>query len=157
MVANDLPTDIEACHLVIAKLQSQLDQKATELSLKSKLVEEQAHSVLQLKENNDRLDEKVAELNRKVEALLQQLYGRKSERRIDGVGQLLLALGEEVTPEVVSALEEAIRDAEQIIEDAEQEGKKTNTIVRAATTASFRNTCLGTNASSTFPKTSVKD
>lgn len=124
MVANELPTDIEACHLVIAKLQSQLNEQATELSLKHKLVEEQAHSVLQLKENNDRLDEKVAELNQKVEALLQQLYGRKSERRVDGVGQLLLDLGEEATPEVVSALEEAIRDAEQIVEDAEQEGKK---------------------------------
>lgn len=123
MNSNDLPADIEACHLVIAKLQAQLDQHATELSLKRKLVEEQAHSVLQLKENNDRLDAKVAELNRKVEALLRQLYGRKSERRVDGVGQLLLDLGEEVTPEVVSALEEAIREAEQIVEDAEQAGK----------------------------------
>jgi len=104
MIDNELPTDIEACHLVIAKLQSQLDAQATELSLKHKLVEEQAHSVLQLKENNDRLDEKAAELNRKVEALLQQLYGRKSERRVDGVGQLLLDPGEEATPEVVSAL-----------------------------------------------------
>lgn len=124
MVNPDLPTDIEACHRVIAEQQSQLNQHATELELKRKLIEEQAHSVLQLKENNDRLDAKVAELNCKVEALLRQLYGRKSERRVDGVGQLLLDLGEEATPEVVSALEEAIREAEQVVEDAEQEGKK---------------------------------
>ena len=124
MGLTNLPTDVETCHSVIAELQAQLDGQASELSLKSKLIEEQAHSVLQLKENNDRLDQKVTELNARVEALLQQLYGRKSERRIDGVGQLLLDLGEEATPEVVSALEEAIRDAEQIVKDAEQEAKK---------------------------------
>lgn len=119
-----LPADVEACHLVITELQAQLDEQSSELSLKSKLVEEQAHSVLQLKENSDRLDQKVAELNARVEALLQQLYGRKSERRIDGVGQLLLDLGEDATPEVASALEEAVRDAEQIVKDSEREGKK---------------------------------
>lgn len=110
MSTKSLPTDIEDCHHLIATLQSQ--------------VEEQAHSVLQLKDNNDRLDEKVTELNLAIEKLLNQLYGRKSERRIDGVGQLLLELDEEVTPEVVSALEEAIREAEQIVEDAEQEKGK---------------------------------
>ncbi len=67
---------------------------------------------------------KVTELNLKIELLLKQLYGRKSERRLDGVGQLLLDLGEEATPEVVSALEEAIRDAERIVEEAEEEKKK---------------------------------
>ncbi len=123
MDIKNLPADIEACHLMIAKLQSQLDGQASELSLKDKLAEEQAHSVLELKENNDRLDEKVSELNLKIEKLLQQLYGRRSERRIDGAGQLLLDLGEQATPEVVSALEEAIRDAEQIVEDAEHQRK----------------------------------
>lgn len=123
MDTKNLPADVEACHLMIAKLQSQLDGQASELSLKSKLLEEQAHWVLQLKENNDRLDEKVSELNLKIEKLLEQLYGRRSERRVDGAGQLLLDLGEEATPEVVSALEEAIRDAEQIVEDAEQQRK----------------------------------
>jgi transposase len=123
MDSKILPADIEACHLMIAKLQSQLDGQANELSVKNKLVEEQAHSVLQLKEHNDRLDVKVSELNLKIEKLLEQLYGRRSERRIDGAGQLLLDLGEEATPEVVSALEEAIREAEQIVEDAEQQRK----------------------------------
>lgn len=93
----------------------------TALTLKEKLVEQQAHSVLELKTSHDRLDAKVNELNLKIEKLLQQLYGRRSERRVDGVGQLLLDLGEEATPEVVSALEDAIREAEQIVQDAEQE------------------------------------
>jgi len=131
MDVKQLPDDLDACHQLIASLQSEvalkqqtLDSQATELALKDKLVEEQAHSVLQLKSDRDRLDEKVTELNLTVEKLLNRLYGRKSERRIDGVGQLLLDLGEEATPEVVSALEEAIRDAEQIVEAADEAKKK---------------------------------
>ncbi len=144
MDAKALPNELDDCHRLIAALQSHVDKQAsdlqqraselqqqagelqsiqTQLALKEKLVEEQAHSVLELKENNDRLDEKVTELNLKIEKLLNQLYGRRSERRIDGAGQLLLDLGEEATPEVVSALEEAIREAEQIVEDAEQQKK----------------------------------
>lgn len=124
MNAKQLPHDLDACHRLIASLQSQVASQATVLAIKDKLVEEQAHSVLELKVNNDQLDEKVTELNMTVEKLLKQLYGRKSERRIDGVGQLLLDLGEEATPEVVSALEEAIRDAEKIAQAADQENKK---------------------------------
>jgi transposase len=131
MDAKQLPIDINDCHRLIATLQlqveshaSELQDKQTQFSLKEKLVEEQAHSVIELKENRDRLSEKVTELNLKIDLLLKQLYGRKSERRLDAVGQLLLDLGEEATPEVVSALEEAIRDAERIVEEAEQEKKK---------------------------------
>lgn len=138
MDSKSLPTDTQDCHRLIAMLEARVNQtqqtvaqqatelqhQATELAIKNTLVEEQAHSVLHLKDNNDRLDEKVIQLNLTIEKLLNQLYGRKSERRIDGVGQLLLELGEEVTPEVVSALEEAIRDAEQIVEDAEKDKQK---------------------------------
>jgi len=131
MKAAPLPTDIVDCHRLIATLQMKveveqqtIDHQATALELKQKLIEQQAHSVLELKADHDRLDEQVNELNLKIEKLLQQLYGRKSERRIDGVGQLLLDLGEEATPEVVSALEEAIREAEQVVADAEEEKKK---------------------------------
>tara|TARA_R110002049_G_scaffold46487_1_gene135213 strand:+ start:177120 stop:177971 length:852 start_codon:yes stop_codon:yes gene_type:complete len=120
---DGLPDDLEACHRLIATLQSQVDKQATELSLKDKLTQEQAHSVLQLKANNDKLQEKNSELTLKVEKLLQQLFGRKSERRTDGEGQLYLDLGEEATPEVVSALEEAVREAEQVVEAAEQDKK----------------------------------
>ncbi|QDU47887.1 IS66 family transposase [Gimesia panareensis] len=131
MVDESLPHDIQDCHRLIVMLQRQVDdgqqtinQQATQLSLKDKLVEEQAHSVLQLKDNQDQLHEKVTELNLTIEKLLKQLYGRKSERRIDGAGQLLLDLGEEATPEVVSALEEAIRHAEQIARDAAESNRK---------------------------------
>jgi transposase len=118
------PNDIDACHQLIAKLHFQVGKQATELSLKDKLVEEQAHSVLEVKADHDKLGEKVIELNLTIEKLLKQLYGRKSERRIDGEGQLFLNLGEEPTPEVVSALEDAIRDAQEIVDDAEQAKKK---------------------------------
>ncbi|WDQ17339.1 IS66 family transposase [Rhodopirellula sp. P2] len=104
------PNDIESCHRIIASLKSQ--------------VEEQAHSVLELKSHNDKLEEKNIDLQLKVEKLLQQLFGRRSERRVDGDGQLFLDLGDEATPEVVSALEEAIREAEQVTQDAEEEKQK---------------------------------
>lgn len=124
MDAQQLPDDLDACHQLIATLQSQLDSQATELAMRDKLVQEQAHSVLELSSDKERLDEKISELNLTIEKLLNQLYGRKTERRIDGVGQLLLDLGEEATPEVVSALEEAIRDAEQIVGAADEQQKK---------------------------------
>lgn len=124
MGSEPLPNDLEACHQLIAKLQSQVGVQATELSLKDKLIEEQAHSVLELKAESDKLEEKNIELNLKLEKLLKQLYGRKSERRVDGEGQLFLDLGEEPTPEVVSALEDAIREAQQIALDAEEAKSK---------------------------------
>lgn len=124
MNAKRLPDDLNACHQLIAKLQSQVEIHATELAIKDKLVEEQAHSVLELKSNSDRLDKKVAELNLTIEKLLARLYGRRSERRLDGAGQLLLDLGQEVTPEVVSALEDAIQEAERIVEEAEEANQK---------------------------------
>ena len=126
MESEPLPNDVDACHQLIAKLQSrvgeqatELHQRATELTLKDKLIEEQAHSVLELKAEHDKLDEQVIDLNLTIEKLLKQLYGRKSERRVDGEGQLFLNLGETPTPEVASALEDAIREAHQIVDDAE--------------------------------------
>lgn len=119
-----LPGDIEACHRLIASLQSRTEQQAAALELNEKLVQEQAHSVLELKTVNDKLTEKNVELNLKVEKLLQQLFGRKSERRTDGEGQLFLDLGLEATTEVVNALEEAIREAEQVVADADEKKKR---------------------------------
>ena len=126
-----LPNDLDAAHALIATMQSTLEEQAaalekqsTELSLKTNLIEAQAHSVLQLKADHDKLDQEVVELNLKIEKLLKQLYGRKSERRIDGEGQLHLNLGDEPTPEVISALEDAIRESQQIVDDAEEEKKK---------------------------------
>ena len=106
---DQLPEDVETLQRLVATLKLQ--------------VEEQAHCVLELKGHNDKLEEKNSELQLKVEKLLQQLFARKSERRVDGEGQLFLDLGEEATPEVVSALEEAVREAEQVVEEAEQEKK----------------------------------
>jgi transposase len=137
MSLSPLPNDIEACHLLIAKLQSQVKRQAVEaqekqitlqetqikLSLKECLIEEQAHSVLQVEAEYDKLQEQNTELHLKLEKLLKLLYGRKSERRIDGDGQLFLNLGEEPSPEVVSALEEAIREAHQIVDEAEENHK----------------------------------
>lgn len=123
MDAKPFPNEIQACHAIIAAMQAQLEKQSCELDLNRRLLGEQAQSVLLLKQNKDQLDARVAELNLKIEKLLNQLYGRRSERRIDAVGQLLLDLGEGATPEVVSALEEAIRDAEEIAQSDEQNKK----------------------------------
>ena len=80
---------------------------------------------MELKADADNLDQKVVELNLTIEKLLQQLYGRKSERRVDGEGHLFLNFGAEPTPEVVSALEEAIREAQEIVDDARRTKEKT--------------------------------
>ena len=127
--SNDsLPGQLEACHRLIASLQSQVHQQATALELKDKLTEEQAHSVVELKADNDKLAQENIQLALQVEKLLGQLLGRRSERRIDGEGQLFLDLCEEASPEVVSALEEAIREAQQIVQasDEEQKNRKQN-------------------------------
>ncbi len=138
MNAKDMPTDLEAAHALIASLQSQLskqsmaleahaaelEKRANEFSIKDRLLEEQAHSVLLLKAEADKLVKKNVELELTIEKLLKQLYGRKSERRVDSEGQLFLDLGEEPTPEVISALEEAVRDAQSVVDEAEVHQKK---------------------------------
>ena len=118
------PNDLAACYQLIATLQFQVEEQTIELSLKDKQVEEQAHSVLALQSDNEKLSEKNTELELRVEKLLQQLFGRRSERRVDGPDQLRFDFGDEATPEVVSALEEAIREAEQVAEQAEQDKKQ---------------------------------
>lgn len=107
---NQLPSDVKTLRRLVASLQSQ--------------VEQQAHSVIELKNHNDKLESKNVDLQLRVDKLLQQLFGRRSERRTDGEGQLFLDLGDEATPEVVSALEEAVREAEEVVTDAEEELKK---------------------------------
>ena len=138
MDETPLPHDLQTAHAMIAALRSrvedgdrtiqqqatELHRKNTELSLKDNLIEEQAHSVLELKADADKLDEKVTELNLMIEKLLKQLYGRRSERRLDGKGQLFLNFGEAPTPEVISALGEAIREARQIVDEAEEAKKQ---------------------------------
>jgi transposase len=131
MDSKPLPNDTEALQQLVARLQSQLEQRnselaqqTVELSLRDKLVEQQAHSIIALKTASDSLDKQVIELELKLEKLLKQLYGRKSERSFHNASQLLLDLGEDATPEVVDALEEAIREAEHIVADAEQKQKQ---------------------------------
>ena len=158
---DQLPGDLQACHRLIAALQSQVEeqatelkQKTTELSFKDNLVEEQAHSVVELKDDNDKLAEKNIELTLKVEKLLQQLFGRRSERRVDGEGQLFLDLGEEATPEVVTALEEAVREAEEVIQASEQ--KNEDPLVPVKAIASSPSICRALSGSSICPRSSER-
>ncbi len=161
MDCETLPNDIDACHALLKGQAVALEQQATELSLRDKLIEEQAHSVLEVKADHDKLDEKVTELNLTIETLLKQLYGRKSERRVDGEGQLFLNLGEDPTPEVVSALEDAIRDAQETVDDAEeakkkQKKKRPRKSVPEKAIASSPATYRDTKRPSTCPKTNAK-
>jgi transposase len=131
MDAKALRDDPDSAAALIASLRKQVEEQsvaiqeqAIALERKDKQLTEQAHSVLEVKAVNDKLSEENAELNLKVEKLLRQLFGRKSERRVDSEGQLFLDLGEEATPEVVSAIEEAIREAQQIVRDNEEKNGK---------------------------------
>ena len=129
--AQALPEDLQAARALIATLQAQaktqaalLESKANELSIKDKQIQEQAHSVLEIQDDRDKLQEKNVDLELRVEKLLQQLFGRKSERRVDSPGQLLLDIGEEASPEVVSALEDAIHEAQQTVAEADAQRKR---------------------------------
>lgn len=128
--AQVFPEDLQAARALIAALQAEAKTQATllasktnELSIKDKQLQEQAHSVLEIQADRAKLQEKNVDLALRVEKLLQQLFGRKSERRVDSPGQLFLDIGEEATPEVVSALEDAIHEAQQTVADAEVQRK----------------------------------
>ena len=129
--AQVFPEDLQAARALIATLQAKaktqatlLESKTNELSIKDKQLQEQAHSVLEIQADRAKLQEKNVDLALRVEKLLQQLFGRKSERRVDSPGQLFLDIGEEATPEVVSALEDAIHEAQQTVADAEVQRKR---------------------------------
>ena len=124
MNATELPDDLAAAHAMLRKQAVALEKQSVALEMKDRLIEEQAHGVLQMKADRDQLDRKVGDLRLTVEKLLQQLYGRRSERRTDGEGQLYLQLGEEPTPEVVSALEAAVEEARSVVEEAEEQKKQ---------------------------------
>jgi len=130
MDINALRNDPQAALALIEQLQTRseeqtaaLENKNAELALKQKQLEQQAHSVLQIQADRDKLQEKNDELQFQVDKLIKQLFGRKSERRTDGDGQLYLNLGEEASPEVISALEEAVREAEEVVTEAEAKRK----------------------------------
>ena len=124
MDAPDLPDDLAAAHALLREQAAALEKQSVAMEMKDRLIEEQAHSVLEMKADRDQLDRKVGDLQLSVEKLLHQLYGRRSERRLDGQGQLYLHLGEEPTPEVVSALEAAVDEARGTVEDAEEQKKQ---------------------------------
>ena len=98
---ESLPGELKECHRLIANLQSQvqqqataleqqataLDQQATTLSLKDKLTQEQAHSVLQLKADNDKLSEENVELN---------LQGQERDRPTSIVGTCIMRFSTEL-------------------------------------------------------------
>lgn len=123
MDMDALRNDPEAAIAFIEQQAAALEKKDNELALKDRQLAEQAHGVLAVKAEHDKLQQQNAELQLRVEKLLHQLYGRKSERRTDSEGQLYLDLGEEPTTEVISALEEAIVEAEAIIDQADAKKK----------------------------------
>jgi len=57
---NQLPSDVKTLRRLVASLQSQ--------------VEQQAHSVIELKNHNDKLESKNVDLQLRVDKLLQQLF-----------------------------------------------------------------------------------
>lgn len=109
---SPLPNDLQACHKLIAQLTSQLAQHEA-------LVAEQAHTVLEIDATRQQLSQENEELKLTVQQLLRRLHGRRSERFVDP-NQLLLAFGDDAEA-ATEALEEAILEAEQILESSAEQ------------------------------------
>lgn len=109
---SSLPTDLEQCHRLIEQLQQQLQSREA-------FVHEQSQTVVELDEVRTKLSQQNEELKATVQKLLGQLYGRRSERFVDP-DQLHLGFDQD-DPEVIEALEEAVREAEEALDDLNQQ------------------------------------
>ena len=120
--ANSLPDDLDACHRLIQQQQAELESQSRQLHSRESFVEEQSRTVVELASAREKLSQENEELKLTVEKLLARLYGNRSERFVDGEGQLKFDFGDDQQA-AVEALEEAIAEAEQTIEEAEEKRK----------------------------------
>jgi len=92
--SNRLPQDLEACHALLA---------------------EQARALLDLQSTREQLARENDELSLTLKKLLDQLYGRRSERHADDPAQQKLDFGDE--PAVKEGLADATAEAQQIVQE----------------------------------------
>mgnify|MGYP003338265080 CR=1 FL=1 len=79
------------------------------------LVDEQSRTLGELHGSREQLAQENAELKLTVERLLARLYGRRSERVVDGPGQLKLNFSDD--PAAADALSDAAVEAERIVQE----------------------------------------
>jgi transposase len=96
-----LPDDLPACHALLF---------------------EQARVIAEQQESRLKLSQEVEELKLSLAKLMQQLYGRRSERVVDDPGQKQLDFGDEAA--VQDALADAAAEAEEIVEEFVRRKKK---------------------------------
>ncbi len=126
--ATNLPTDLDACHSLIAELSARLSQhesllaekdtllteKHTLLAAKESLLVEQATVVVDLQASREKLTQENEELNLAIQKLLARLYGHRRER-FDDPGQGKLNFGDDAG--VQDGLADAASEAEQLIQE----------------------------------------
>jgi transposase len=98
--APPLPQDLDACQALLRE--------------KEALLAEQARALVELQAKRERLAQENESLALTLQKLLAQLYGRRSERRIDDPAQQKLDFGDE--PAVQDGLADAAAEAEQIVQ-----------------------------------------
>lgn len=133
------PQDVNACHRLIEQLAAQLEQTSAERAqLSARLleqdeafqqqahdsqsreafVEEQSRAVVELEDSRQKLSQENDELKLTVRKLMDQLYGRRSERFVADPDQLSLDFGDDAAA-AAEALTEAVWEAERTIEEVE--------------------------------------
>lgn len=115
---SSLPPELDACHRLIEQLSAERETLAARLQSQDTFVAEQSRTVLDLADSRQQLSQEIEELKLTLRKLMEQLYGRRSERFIADPDQLSLDFGDD-TAAAVEALAEAVLEAEQTLEEVE--------------------------------------
>jgi transposase len=120
--ATSLPQDLAACQQLIAQLSAQLQERDaqledrdTQLRDRQALLDEQAQTVVAIGQAREDLQQENETLQLTIDKLLRQLYGNRRERVIDDPHQQLLDFGDD--PQAADMFQDAMEEAEQIVED----------------------------------------
>jgi transposase len=112
------PAELDACHRLIERLSSQLEQQAHELESRAAFAQEQSRTVVDLEASHRQLREENEELKLTIRKLMERLYGRRSERFMADPHQIQLDFGDDAAA-AAEALAEAVLEAEQTIEEVQ--------------------------------------
>ena len=101
---------------------NQLPPLPEDLSACQALLVEQARLIVEQEQSRVKLSQEIEALKLQLAKLLQQVYGRRSERVVDDPNQKKIDFGDD--PEVRDALADAAAEAEQIVEGYVRRKKK---------------------------------
>lgn len=110
------PQNLSACHELIARLSSELQERDVQLHERDALIEQQVRTMLDIHQSREVLQQDNATLKLTIEKLLQRLYGNRRERFLDNPDQLKLDFGDVQTEE---AVRDAVADLQQLADEIE--------------------------------------